>query len=506
MKSHFKYIYIALLLTTVSCDDFLNEVPTGAMTSGAILTSQESAIAFANSAYDHSIVFNTTTAGWGSNSALLLEYMTDKATSENSQSNYKEFQELTVSASSPYIQDWWQHGFAGIAKCNLALQKLPEFTLVNPDLLTRYKGEVLFMRSLYYFYLVRIFGDLPKITAPQTELGQLEVSRAPLKEIYDEIIIPGLLEAEKSGLPLKDETGRASLNAVRTLLAEVYLTYAGHPVQGGKSYYAESAKRSLEVIKSGSHSLFLQYDDIRNPANNNKGEFIFQTQFSLNKRSNEMVNVVLPSRSGMSAFNLEFGSLIPNKAFVESFPKGDRRINEKQFFFTTYKGHPSKFSPGAPQLTFMDFKGYYIHKFFDVNAIDKAGQSALNWTIYRYADVLLLYAEAQSQADGVPNEQAFSALNAVRKRAGLSDFTNTNAEAFRKAVWDERYFELCYESKTWFDMQRTRLIRNDASGNYQNFIGYVTNAGKSYAEKHLLFPVPLRELQANSKLTQTIGY
>ncbi len=219
-----------------------------------------------------------------------------------------------------------------------------------------------------------------------------------------------------------------------------------------------------------------------------------------------MVNVVLPSRSGMSAFELEFGSLIPTAEFVESFPEGDLRAEEKQFFFTTYKGHPSKFSPGAPQLTFMDFKGYYIHKFFDVNAIDQAGQSGLNWTIYRYADVLLLYAEAQSQAAGGPNQQALEALNTVRRRAGLADYTHTNAEAFRRAVWDERYFELCYENKTWFDMLRTRLIRKDLSGNYVNFAGYVTNAGKTYTEKQLLFPIPLRELQANPKLEQTNGY
>ncbi len=506
MNPYFRYISAVLLLVAASCDDFLNETPTGVMTSDALLTSQESAAAFANGAYDHTTIFNAMTAGWGSNSALLLEYMTDKSTSENSQSNYKEFQELTVSASSPYIEDWWRQGFAGIAKCNLALQKLPEFTQVNPELISRYRGEALFMRALYYFYLVRIFGDLPKITSPQTELGELQVTRSPLKEIYDEIIIPDLLGAEKSALPPKDGTGRVSMNAVKTLLAEVYLTYAGYPVQGGDSYYAESAKRSLEVIKSGSYSLFPEYAGLRDPANNNKGEFIFQTQFSLNKRSNQMVAVVLPSRSGMSAFELEFGSLIPTSKFVESFPKGDLRTKEKQFFFTTYKGHPSKFSPGSPQLTFMDFKGYYIHKFFDVNAIDWAGQSGLNWTIYRYADVLLLYAEAQSQADGAPNQQAFEALNVVRRRAGLPDYTNTNAEAFRKAVWDERYFELCYESKTWFDMQRTRLIREDVSGNYVNFSGYITNAGKTYTEKQLLFPVPLREMQANPKLEQTNGY
>ncbi len=506
MKTSFRLLLLISIVSVTSCNDFLDEAPSGVMTSDAVLSSQESALAFTNSAYDNTTVFNMSTAGWGTNTALLLEYMTDKATSENSQSNFKEFQELTVSASSPYIQEWWQQGYAGIAKCNLALQKLPEFSQLDPALIARYQGEVLFMRALYYFYLVRIFGDLPKITLPQTALAELEVSRSPVKEIYDEIIIPDLLAAEQTPLPLRDETGRASLNAVKTLLAEVYLTYAGYPVQAGKHYYAESARRSLEVINSGSYTLFADYNDLRNPAGNNKGEFIFQTQFSLNKRTNEMVNVVLPSRSGMSAFNLEYGSLIPTRKFVESYAPGDRRALEKQFFFSIYKGHPSKFSPGAPQLAFMDFNGYYVHKFFDQNAIDFAGQSGLNWSVYRYAEVLLLYAEAQSQADGAPNEQALASLNAIRSRAGLPAFTGSSQEAFLKAVWDERYFELCFENKTWFDMLRTRQIRADNSGNYVNFAGYTSNAGKTYTETQLLFPVPLREMQANPKLEQTKGY
>jgi hypothetical protein len=208
----------------------------------------------------------------------------------------------------------------------------------------------------------------------------------------------------------------------------------------------------------------------------------------------------------MSAFNLEYGSLIPTNEFVESYIAGDKRADEKQFFFRTYKGHPSKFSSGAPQLQSMDFNTYYIHKYFDKNSIDVAGQSGLNWSVYRYADVLLMYAEAQAMADGAPNENAKNALNAIRTRAGLSNFINSNLNSFRKAVWDERYFELSYENKTWFDMIRTRVVRDDISGEYVNFIGYTTNWNKTYSETQLLFPIPLREIQTNPNIGQNIGY
>ena len=337
MKINKIYIVSLCALFLSSCNNFLDEQPTGTMTTDSKLTSKESALALTNSAYLKNTVFNKMTPGWGCNTILLLEYMTGKATSENSQSNYKDFQDLLVSDRSLYIEDWWQDCYAGIANCNLALQKLGEFENLDASLVNGYMAEVKFMRALYYFYLVRIFGDVPKITTVQSELGELQVSRAPVKEIYDEIIIPDLLEAEQSDLAFSDHTGRVSMGAVKALLADVYLTYAGYPLQGGKSYYAESAKRSLEVIKSNEYTLFTDYESLRLPSQNNKGEFIYQVQFSLNKRHNESVRIFLPSRSGISAYDLEYGSLIPTKEFVESFEKGDKRTEEKQYFFTNYR-------------------------------------------------------------------------------------------------------------------------------------------------------------------------
>ena len=75
-----------------------------------------------------------------------------------------------------------------------------------------------------------------------------------------------------------------------------------------------------------------------------------------------------------------------------------------------------------------------------------------------------MYAEAQVEADGHANSTALEALNLVRRRAKLPDFMNSNKEVFKEAVWDERYFELCFEGKIWFDMVRTRKIRNDFNG------------------------------------------
>lgn len=499
-------ILISSLFFFVSCSDFLDEKSTGTMSIDSNLSSIESCTALANGTYVNTSVFDANEGTWGGNTIWLLEFMTGKVNSEASQTEFLDFRNLTLNSRSRYIEKWWQDCYAGISKANLAIKKIPEFTGVNESIRSRLLGEARFMRALYYFYLVRIFGDLPKITEIQSELAELYIPRSPIKEIYDEIIIPDLLEAERSSLPQKDETGRVSMGAVKSLLADVYLTYAGYPVQGGKSYYAESAKRSLEIITSGSYKLYPEYSDLRKPANNNKNEFIFQVQFAIDKSHNDMIPKVLPPKSDISAYSSEYGSLVPTKEFYESFDKADKRGRERQFFFSSYPGNPKKLPSDSPKLEKVDFGGSYIFKFFDENAVVNTAKSNLNWTLYRYADILLMYAEAQVEADGIANSQAMQALNLVRRRAELPDFTDPSANAFKQAVWDERYFELCFEGKTWFDMTRTRLVRNDLTGKYVNFEGYTTVYGKQYTKQFLLFPLPQRELNANTELKQNEGY
>jgi hypothetical protein len=362
------------------------------------------------------------------------------------------------------------------------------------------------MRAFYYFQLVKIFGDVPKITTIQDNPADLYVARSSVKEIYADIIIPDLLEAEAAGLPWKDETGRASLGAVKTLLADVYLTYAGYPVQGGNAYYAKAAEAAKDLIDNNVYSLFDTYDDLHNPANNNKKEFIFQMQFSLDKRHNEMILISLPPLSNISIYTAEQGGFIPTTEFVESYPEGDKRAENHQFFFTSYPGHPSKFPAGSPELIDMDLGGYYLYKLFDDKAILETQKAILNWTFYRYADLLLLYAETSNEAEGQANDLALECLNKIRRRANLNDFTNRDQAAFREEVWTQRYLELCYENRTWFDMIRTRKVRNDITRHYDDFVGHTTIYGKTFSVTNLLFPIPQTELDANRSLEQNPGY
>ena len=505
MKKHLILPILAVGLTLTSCEDFLKENPTGSLTTSSSVSSAEIARAFADGAYSNITTWNNGGGGWGGNNASLLEYMTGKADG-NSQTEAFKFYNLEYTSNAFYIDNWWSGMFSGIARSNLAIQKIGEIATLPAVTKTNMIAEVKTMRALYYFQLVRMFGDVPKLTALVTELGNVATPRSPVKEIYDQIIIPDLLEAEKSTLPWRDAGGRISMGAIKSILADVYLTYAGFPVKAGLPAYTESAKRSKELLDNGTYTLFTEYTDMIVPANRNTKEFILQVQHEKDIRNNGMTPVILPTLRGIASYSDEYGGLIPRKEFVESYEKGDKRTQEKQFYYTFYKGHPSDYPLGDPRREKLDLGGYYIYKYFDVQAVDNDAKANINFTIYRLADVMLMYAEASNRAEGKPNAQATKALNDIRARAKLAPVTTTNVDEFEQAVWAERYFELAYEDKIWFDMIRTRKVRNDITKKWDDFVGHTTVYGKTFTANQLLLPIPLREINNNRNLVQNPGF
>ena len=133
-------------------------------------------------------------------------------------------------------------------------------------------------------------------------------------------------------------------------------------------------------------------------------------------------------------------------------------------------------------------------------------KSGLNYPLLRYADILLLYAEASNESEGSPSPKAYECLNKVRQRAGLEPLSNLSQVQFREAVWKERYHELAFENKLWFDMARTRKVFNLTSGGFDDFVGHVFTYGPTLGEKELLFPIPTSEMNNNKNLIQNKGY
>jgi hypothetical protein len=153
----------------------------------------------------------------------------------------------------------------------------------------------------------------------------------------------------------------------------------------------------------------------------------------------------------------------------------------------------------------VDLGGYFIYKIFDVVAQTTTANSDLNWSLIRYADVLLIYAEASNEVNG-PGAKAYDAVNQVRTRATLPNLTGLSKEQFREAIWRERWYELCFENVTWFDMARLRKAFNVETKGFDNYVGHKFSYGPVLTDRELLFPIPSRELRNNPNLIPTKGY
>lgn len=363
----------------------------------------------------------------------------------------------------------------------------------------RLLGEARFMRAWYYFTLVRLFGNIPLLTEPvlSTTDPNFKPKQAKTEEVYTQIV-EDLKQAEAAGLSWTSPEGRASLGAAKSLLANVYLTMAGFPLQKGKEYYTLAAQKAAEVIDSKQFKLFASYEDLHTPAKKNTEEHIFMIQFKTGVIPGNWQELIIPYNKGISAYSAETGGIYANPDFVKTFEANDLRTKEKQFFFT-------KFTDEKDRTKTVDLGGYFIYKLFDVAAQTTGANSDLNYGLIRYADVLLTYAEAINEVGG-PSEKAYEAVNAIRKRATLTPLSGLSANDFREAVWRERWYELCYENKTWFDMVRLRKAFNLSTKKFDDYVGHKFSYGPVLRERELLFPIPSTDILNNTNLVQNPGY
>jgi hypothetical protein len=207
----------------------------------------------------------------------------------------------------------------------------------------------------------------------------------------------------------------------------------------------------------------------------------------------------LPNNTNITASG-EVGTTVPTTAFLESYEPGDKRMAEKAFYFKEYYLGGGT---GAP----ITLNRFYIYKHFDVIAngapppgLPGTGNSGLNYPLIRFAEVLLIYAEAQNESGG-PNAEAHNALKLIRDRAGLTTpaLGTFNQATFREAVWKERWHELSFECITWFDMTRLRKVYEPTTDTFVDFVGASLN-GTTLQEKHLLLPLPAADFRNNPNL------
>lgn len=395
-----------------------------------------------------------------------------------------DFKKNTYSASNSIFDAFYTNCYLLIDRANRVLQNVPGITM-DPAAKAQILGEAKFLRALTYFDLVQAFGDVPLVLAPTSDVVNVSIERTKAEEVYTQII-NDLKDADAANLPAKYTSsgtiGRATSGAVKSILAKVYLT---------RKDYTNSALYAKQVIDSKTYSLFPDYKDVFPPANKNGQEHIFSAQFSCAKTvygspmaQNFSIYFSYPINQGGGVYNAD-------TLYVNSYLPGDYR---KQITIITQKVNPSN-----NQLV-LARNGPCIDKYWDHSPCGEF-QARNNFMIIRYADVLLIYAEAVNEISG-PGTEAYDAINQVRTRArngnssaNPQNLTGLSQSQFRDAVLQERGWELCYEGHRRWDLLRT--------GKY---LSTLQAANMSVSEKNLLYPIPQHQRDVNPALTQNPGY
>lgn len=492
-----KYIIGIVLATFLfGCEEWLAEEPRSVITTNLFYENAEDAEAAVNAIYAFAYEpYNK--FGYDELAYTMLEVVTGHFVNVSQSSNTAEFYNLRYSSSSPYVASWFNSSYQGIEAANLAIANLPEIDMPEADK-DRLLGEAKFFRAYFYYNLVNIFGDVPLKLNPTASPDDGQIPKTSVQEIYEQAIVPDLLAAEQAPLPPTPAgSGRVSLGAVKTVLTKVYLNMAGAPLNQSDKF-ALARDKAAEIISNNWFSLFQTdanltwFDKLNNPAFDNTEEHILSVNYGLNL-TNASIPVFFLPREVLFVRNnfIQFGGFYPSEAFLSSYTSSDLRVQNQGFVYNTFTVDDSVFTfPTA------------IYKFFDKGLLDTSPNSGKDFPLYRYADVLLMFAEAQNEADGSPNAAAYDAINQVRARSNLPALSGLNLENFREAVWQERYHELFAENKAWFDMVRTRKIYDSESSLFVDIVGYtLPTSGATFTEDNLTFPIPERETQINPLLT-----
>jgi len=418
---------------------------------------------------------------------------------------------LSYSSLNVRVLQIWQAQYASINRANVAIEKIPPIEM-DEALKSRLLGEAHFLRALYYFNLVRLYGDIPLLLTDQTVLpiDQLKVPRTPQKDVYAQIILDLNTSADYFTKGSTPEKGRATKGAARALLSKVYLTLRDW----------DNAVKIAEEVISGpyGYDLFEDYSQVFLPAFENGKEHIFSVQFLANSGGQGHTNMRRAIRSGVPGLVGGYGEQVTfykegnDNSFnvYKLYSSKDKR--RKVTFTRTYKSptNGKYYGTPIPNPAVANDSVPFFNKYWDPAAINNTAESGVNSHVIRFAEVLLIHSEAENELHGA-TPKAYQSLNRVRARAGLDNLTEgLSQDAFRDSVYLDRRLELVYEYQRWFDL--IRQIGSEQTGVGPEGRGILLKAlrkvGKNNVnERHYLYPIPYSELVRNPNLkTQNPGW
>lgn len=485
MKLKYNLIAIALLgFSFSSCSDFLEQNPQTDLSENDFYKTADDILSAVNGAYS-SLQEGDIYGNW----YVFGEIPSDNTRNQLSGSvtTQNEFDQFYIDTQNSMIANFWKAAYKVINRTNTILGRIDGIE-INTELANRYKLECKFIRALMYFNLVRVYGDVPLVLKEISISESYDILREPKENVYNQIIAD-LKEAQD--LPVSYSTaedGRATQGAAKALLANVYMTL---------HKYAEAETILAEIINSERYSLLENtpgslnidgYKNVFSPVNHNSKEGIFEIQFlkgGYGEGSN-YANNFAPENSGTNvvAVGGTGGNNIPEMDIYNAYEEGDLRRD-----FSMSLGYYDN----RKNNEWVESR--YVCKFMDVPY--QNNDASNNYPVIRYADVILMYAEALNQNG--KTAEACKYLNMTRRRGfgyqttetSPVDLQTTDKAQFALMVEQERRVELAFENHRWFDLIRTGRA-----------VEVMRSKGFSLNETNLICPIPQKQIDVNPKLTQ----
>lgn len=338
------------------------------------------------------------------------------------------------------LNDSWIASYDGIARANTIISRIDDVTFTSDDVKNRIKGEAHFIRSMLYYHLAVIFGNVPLVTAEVTAPQNMNLNQVSADQVFAQIATD--LTAAEGLLPT---TGRVSSGAAAALLGRVYL-------QAGDN--ASAVAPLKRVVASNVYSLEANYADIWGPANEGSSEILFQVEFMSGNVGEGSSYTDMFTASGVAGG--VGGGVAPQTVtqdFIDSYEAGDLRQGATLSDSATVEKFED--NPTSP---------------FD---------SDVNWVEIRYAEVLLNLAEAVGEG-----AEGYGYINQVRARAGLAAIDGTTPGSYNDKLLHERRIELAFENKRWPDLLRHGKAKSVMASHLSIGEGSVT----------LLFPIPQSQI------------
>lgn len=499
MKTNKILTFLILFFITFSCsDDFLDNPPEDSLVVDNFFNTDEQVFASGSALYGFPWFY------FGGEK-FILALDTYAGNGVGSYSDLNQFEDFAMTGNNQFLSEGWDSLFNVIATSNTLLDNLENKVSANvsQEMINNVKGEAHFMRATAYFYLVRLWGAVPIIHKMEQYANTELAYKNTVEDIY-QFIINEYTTANQL-LPVKwpNAVGRVQKSACDAFLAKVYVTMKDYGK--GKSY-------AEKVINENHYNLLNNYGDLFRPQNNNNSESIFAIQWieCSDWGYGSTHQAYLAANSKLTGFGDGWGTFQPSIELVNTYEEGDLRRHETimepgDFYedLVTIEGGYTVPDDGLTS-TLAGFRKYVVGPPGDSEIESCFMRTGLNTPLMRYADVLLLHAEAILGNQGSTTDgAALESFNAVRTRAGLSPKDVITTED----IFHERQLEFVLEGDYWFDLARRdrsealEIISNQERGTYNNRDVEQLNSKKvTPSEADFLLPIPNSEIDSNPNL------